>query len=132
MNSLPPDFDVSRLDDGSGIENTLRKNNAKYHKHCYDKFQVVQVERAITKRKNDGLQNMSPIKSKLRSSFTAPKASTSMCIDTDDDEENIEEICFFCDNTDYRKNMYKTRALNSDTHVRRWATELRDTKYCVN
>ena len=27
-------MDIKRLDDGSGIENTLRLNNAKYHNTC--------------------------------------------------------------------------------------------------
>ena len=31
-------FDISHLNDGSGIENTLSKNKAKYHKACRDKI----------------------------------------------------------------------------------------------
>ena len=34
INALPIPMDIKRLDDGSGIENTLRLNNAKYHNTC--------------------------------------------------------------------------------------------------
>ncbi len=34
LNALPLNIDVSRLDDGSGIEETLTTNFAKWHKSC--------------------------------------------------------------------------------------------------
>ena len=34
MNQLPLIFDPSRLDEGSGIEGTLRERKAKYHQSC--------------------------------------------------------------------------------------------------
>ena len=34
LESLPVSIDVSLLDDGSGIEDTLSRNKAKWHKNC--------------------------------------------------------------------------------------------------
>ena len=35
LGALPLLIDISRLDDGSGLEETLLKNTAKWHKECY-------------------------------------------------------------------------------------------------
>ncbi len=35
INQLPIRLDMSRLDDGGGTEETLRRNNAKYHQSCH-------------------------------------------------------------------------------------------------
>ena len=47
LNLLPIRLDPSRLDDGGGIEDTLRKNKAKYHHNCYQMFSNCKLERAI-------------------------------------------------------------------------------------
>ena len=44
-------IDLQRLDEGSGIESTLRENKALWHKSCYSKFSASQVRRA-EKRKS--------------------------------------------------------------------------------
>ena len=38
-------MDITQLDDGSGIENTLRLNNAKYHSTCILMFNNSKLER---------------------------------------------------------------------------------------
>ena len=40
LESLPVSIDVSLLDDGSGIEDTLSRNKAKWHKNCQLLFGV--------------------------------------------------------------------------------------------
>ena len=49
INLLPIRLDPSRLDDGGGIENTLRQNSAKYHQNCCQMFSNCKLDRA-TKR----------------------------------------------------------------------------------
>ncbi len=46
INQLPIRLDMSRLGDISGIEETLRKNNAKYHRSCRLMFSNNKLERA--------------------------------------------------------------------------------------
>ena len=48
INLLPMNLDLSRFDDGSGIEDTctLRCHNAKYHHRCRNMFSNYKLERA--------------------------------------------------------------------------------------
>ena len=43
LHELPTCIDVGRLDDGSGMEATLMKNKAKWHKSCHTQIQYHQV-----------------------------------------------------------------------------------------
>lgn len=46
INQLPIIFDPKRLDEGDGIEQTLRKNKAQYHQSCRLLFNNTKLERA--------------------------------------------------------------------------------------
>ena len=46
INQLPIILDPIRLDEGGGIEETLRRNNAKYHQNCRLLFNNMKLERA--------------------------------------------------------------------------------------
>lgn len=46
INALPIPLDPRRLDEGGGVEETLRKNKAKYHKDCRLLFSNYKLERA--------------------------------------------------------------------------------------
>ena len=48
LNALPIHLDPKRLDNGSGIEITLRQNNAKYHQSCRMMFNNTKLGRAPT------------------------------------------------------------------------------------
>ena len=50
LNALPLNIDLSRLDDGSGIEETMTTNFAKWHKSCLVLCSRSQVDR-VRKRK---------------------------------------------------------------------------------
>ena len=52
INEMPIKFDSALLDEGSGIEETLRANNAKYHQSCKRLFSNQKLEQAkINSRK---------------------------------------------------------------------------------
>ena len=38
LNELPMPIDLRRLNEGNGVEATLRKNKAKWYKFCHSKF----------------------------------------------------------------------------------------------
>ena len=40
IHQLPIRLDPSRLDEGGGIEETLRRNSAKYHQNCRKMFEL--------------------------------------------------------------------------------------------
>ena len=45
LKDLPMSLDLRRLDEGSGIENTLTVNKAKWHKYCLSKFSAARLYR---------------------------------------------------------------------------------------
>ena len=51
LNELPMPIDLRRLDEGNGVEATLRKNKAKWYKFCHSKFNITKLKHA-EKRKS--------------------------------------------------------------------------------
>ena len=87
LDSLPLSINISRLDDGTGIEATLRFHNAKWHKTCYamcDKTKIDRIRKRKTKQQSPKT-NMSPLKGRLRAAFPSTSAETEL------------PVCFFCD-----------------------------------
>ena len=84
INALPIPMDIKRLDDGSGIENTLRLNNAKYHNTCRLMFNNSKLERAQKRR---GSQRSDEPEA-------GPSKFTRRSVDTVPD---IKIRCFFCE-----------------------------------
>ena len=76
-------MDIKRLDDGSGIENTLRPNNAKYHNTCRLMFNNSKLERA-KKRRRVSQRSFKP--------EAGPSTFTRRSFDT---VSGIKAICFF-------------------------------------
>ena len=92
LNNVPLNINVSRLDDGDGMEETLVTHKAKWHKACYVLCNATKVERA-RKLQEKACQKLahSPLKQHLRS------ASAPACpMET---EKRYQPACFFCDMT---------------------------------
>ncbi|CAC5388314.1 unnamed protein product [Mytilus coruscus] len=53
INCLPTSLDLNQLNDGSGIQNTLIKSNAKWHKKCRLKFNTTELKRAQKRQHKD-------------------------------------------------------------------------------
>ena len=51
LNELPMPIDLRRLNEGNGVEATLRKNKAKWYKFCHSKFNITKLKQA-EKRKS--------------------------------------------------------------------------------
>ena len=69
IKQLPIKLDMSRLDDGSCYEETLRNNNGKYHRSCRLMFANRMLERArkrAAKNLNDPCQGPSKIRRTAR------------------------------------------------------------------
>ena len=71
LNKVPLNMNISRLDDGDGMEETLVSHKAKWHKACYVMCNATKVERARRMQERD-CQEMdhSPLKQHLRSAST--------------------------------------------------------------
>ena len=53
LDSKPIKINLARLDHGNGIQSTLKEQNAKWHKSCYQKFSHTKLERAKRKHKSE-------------------------------------------------------------------------------
>ena len=89
LGSLPLSIHISRLDDGIGIEETLRLHNAKWHKACYvtcNKAKVHRVRKKVAKEQIPAT-SISPLKGRLQGAFPS---TSHQCA------EKVP-VCFFCD-----------------------------------
>ena len=67
MHEMPIVLDPSRLDEGEGIEEALRRNNAQYHLSCRVKFNNTKLEQARKRHSNETqLAASVPAQTKLR------------------------------------------------------------------
>lgn len=55
---MPIQVDLSRLDEGEGLENTFVRWKARWHKSCYDLFNSMKLKRA---QKRQGLETEQPV-----------------------------------------------------------------------
>ena len=118
LNSLPLQINLDRLDDGTGIEETLLRHKAQYHKTCYvncNREKVERIQKKLAKSDQDQAEKESPLKAKLRGAFRAS------------DESQSTGRCFFCDKALGDK--FHTAATSKlDHNVRQMATDLRDSR----
>ena len=82
----PKTEELDRLDDGRGLEETLKANEAAYHRSCYLKYNDDKVKRAAKGKSQELAQSLSPVKTR--------GVRRSVCKDADKEDE---EICLFCD-----------------------------------
>ena len=116
LNKVPLNINISRLDDGDGMEQTLILHKAMWHKACYVWCNATKVERArIQQDQSSHEQANSPLKHHLRSSF--PPVTVM---------EKEKSVCFFCD--DPNGELHKVATMDMDARVRQEATDMRDTK----
>ena len=118
LDSLPLSIDTSRLNDGTGIENTLMLHHTKWHKSCYvmcNKTKVDRIRKKVT-REQAAIANVSPIKGKLRGAFPCTSC------------QRVEKVpvCFFCDAV-MEQDYHKAATKMLDANVRKMATALNDT-----
>ena len=66
INDMPIKFDPARLDEGSGVEETLRANKAKYHQSCRGLFSNTRLARAQKRAANSSSSAEAESSSKLR------------------------------------------------------------------
>ncbi|CAC5415488.1 unnamed protein product [Mytilus coruscus] len=92
VNALPIPQDIRRLNDGEGIESTMKKKNDKYHNLCRIKFNNTKIERAQKR-------HMTQMPSGRSSKCNSPKVlrSTLRSKDQQPDPVVILHQCFICD-----------------------------------
>lgn len=102
--------------DGSGVENTLLKNKASWHKSCKDKVNSTKLKRAQKRREQEeDATSHSPVKTR-RTSFAGEGRL----------DEN-ESKWFFCNDVAGPSGLHKASTFEIDRSVRESAIRLKDT-----
>lgn len=114
---LPFDISVDQLNDGSGIENTLVRNNASWHKSCKDAINNTKLKRAQKRKQQDEEQGENSSVKTRRSSYGQGK-----------ERSETREKCFFCNETSESAGLHKASTFEVDRRVRECALELHDTE----
>ena len=110
LNELPVDIDISLLDNGSGIEESLLSNDAKCHKSCRLKINNTKLERIKRRRSNTISDEDSHQNKRARNPAGVGK----------------EILCFFCDENAGTEDLHEATTFQLDANVRQAATEIQD------
>lgn len=114
---MPMELNVNRLDDGDGVEATLRRHSAQWHKKCRLKFN----------KKMFAQQSRAESASGQQSSTGTPTVHTRSA-DAHRLPQSTEPICFFCNKPAGTAELHHAATMEIDKNVRRCATELGDTE----
>lgn len=123
IGSVPANVNVEELNEGQGIEHTLKERKASWHKTCRNAFSNEKLERA-KKRKHESEKleenndllatgsSASPVKAR-RSSFPSNPSNNH---------------CFFCESDDSPENLHSACTFEFDRKVRECASLVNDSK----
>ena len=113
LGCMPTEFDLSRLDEGGGLESTFLRCKARWHKSCYDQFNSTKLKRAEKRR---ALEHEQPVGEK----YTRSNSTESL---------DSAATCFICDECCTRNNpLHNVSTLGLDARVRKCAFALQDEK----
>ena len=115
---LPKSFQLSRLDEGSGVEVSLIGNNARYHKTCslrYNKTKLDRVEKRHLKIDDDEEKE---VPARRRTRYLSGPSST--------ETKHQEVKCFFCGEAPGSAGLHEAATFQLDSRVRSCALILGD------
>ena len=115
-NPFAINIDLSRFDNGGGIEETLISNTAVWHKSCRSKLSEYKIERYVSAKKQTNPSDESiPSPAKTRRHSTSLESGSCQ-----------SEVCFFCDKVAGTEGLHKASTFRLDSTVRWYATILKD------
>ena len=114
IGDIPLDLDITRLDEGSGLAETLIVNKACWHRSCRNKFNAQKLQRALKRRQSETRRLSSPVKTRKKR-----------------DTKTNDNVCFFCEKTDPQDGLHRAQSFAIDQTVRRYATDLNKIDYLL-
>ena len=114
LHELPMPIDIGCLDEGGGIEATLLKHKAKWHKSCHSKFNTTKLQRA---EKRKASMDDSDMECPIAKKYIRTK---------DHHELNTKDICFFCETSSTSEPLHEVSTFQVDSRVRKCALVLQD------
>ena len=118
LNALPFKLDINRINDGSGISQTLKSNNAFWHTNCNLAFCDYKLERAQKRENKRNIKNKD-------TDCPSPVKTRRLCNPM---PANNKETCFFCEEYDVDKNLFKAATKDITKNVYKCAKQLCDRK----
>ena len=112
LGHMPMNIDIARLDDGDGLEATLTKHSARWHKACRLKVNQTKLERLELSMKPENVK-------------TCPSAVTTRS--KHDKVDLTEATCFLCNEPAGSATLHRACTQDIDVKVRKCALELKDT-----
>jgi len=112
LGSLP--FNISRLDEGTGVEATLKTRSASVHKLCRLNYSKSRLDRE-RKRKSAPQENETKAKKTRFTRLSHPPGV-----------KFKEEKCFFCEEKGKPNSLHKVSTFPLDKRVRKCALQLQD------
>ena len=109
-------FDLSELNDGSGVESTLFLHQAKWHKSCRLRCNKNEFQRKLKRQASAGELSECPVNVGSHSYQRRQIGQIA------------EVVCFFCDQPAGREVLHEATTFDIDSHVRQCATDLQDTR----
>ena len=117
INDIPGVYcgNVSRINTGSGIAQTLSENKAKWHKSCRREFSTDRVNRALKRHSTSGSESKANKYTRSQASSTSAKDETSQCI-----------IC--SERGTKKKTLHEVTTFDIDHKMRQWAQTTQNQK----
>ncbi len=113
LHRMPMDINFERLDDGTGIESTLRAHRAEWHKKCRLQFNKKAFDEQSRRELATGQQFECASSMQTRSAHSHPQST--------------EPTCFFCNEPAGSAGLHMASTYNIDANMRRCALEVKDT-----
>ena len=111
---LPKTLQLNMIDEGEGVEAALSSNNAKWHKSCRLQFNNTKLERAQKRIQDQG----ETYENSLIEKSSKRKRST--------EAGNDEDTCFFCGESDGKKELHEAATFKLNKNVKKAATLIGD------
>lgn len=110
LGHMPMNVDIEQLNDGDGIEATLVRHHASWHKACRLKFSQMKLER-LQKKSKEVVGTPSSVHTRSNQSTV----------------DHTKDKCFFCNEPAGSEGLHNASTYDIDAKVRRCALELEDT-----
>ena len=123
IGSVPGHLNVEELNQGQGIEHSLKERKVLWHTTCRKRFSNASLERA-KKRKHDRENEQENRDLLVTESTSSPvkarRSSLPGCA--------FSSYCFFCESSDIPANLHSVSTLEDDRRMREYASVVNDNR----
>lgn len=116
------DVDIERLDEGDGLEATMRRHRAGWHKTCRLKFNQTQLDCLVRRKEEEEIVQAREIETAQEEGANSSMRTRSSV----ERPDHKEELCFFCDQPGGTAGLHCASTRDINRKVKKCAIELED------